>query len=212
MFRDRTSAGNLLAAELASYQGKSPVVVAIPRGGLPVGAAIARSLEAPLEVALTKKIGHPYNKEYAIGAVSLEDVEVSAPARISPEYLEAETERLRASLRERHQLFYRKKKPLSLEGRCVIVTDDGIATGNTLIITIKLIASRKPSELIVAIPVAPPAALRRIQAMPEVDRVICLESPEYFSAVGQFYEDFRAVTDAEAIEIFEAGALPESAS
>ena len=184
-------------------------MVAIPRGGLPLGAAIAQSLEAPLEVALTKKIGHPYNREFAIGAVSLEGEEVNAPARISPEYLEAETGRLRTSLRERQRMFYRNRTPISLKGRCVIVVDDGIATGNTLAITIRLIASRKPSELIVAIPVAPPAALRRIQAMPEVDRVVCLEVPEYFSAVGQFYGDFRAVSDEEAIAIFQAGSLPE---
>lgn len=203
MFRDRTEAGQLLARELLKYQGPSTVVMAIPRGGLPLGAIVAESLHAPLEVALTKKIGHPFNREYAIGAVSRNQVVLSKPEGISREYIESETRRLQEKLEERHKMFHRKKAPIPLRGKQVIVIDDGIATGNTLRVTIALIAAEAPDAILVAIPVAPPESVKKIRAMGEVDAVICLETPRNFHAVGQFYQDFSAVTDAEALAIFE---------
>lgn len=205
MFRDRTEAGTLLAARLLHLKGTSAVVVAIPRGGLPIGAIVSRALGVPLDIALTKKIGHPFNKEYAIGAVSLDQMVVSKPEGISEQYLEAETQRLRAALRERYEQFYRTKAPANWKGKTVIVTDDGIATGNTLRVTIALIAASSPKAIVVAIPVAPPGAVEKLEAMPEVQEVICLETPYDFYAVGQFYEDFRPVTDQEALAIFESG-------
>lgn len=205
MFRDRTEAGTLLAARLEHLKGVPSVVVAIPRGGLPIGAILARALGAPLDIALTKKIGHPFNKEYAIGAVSLDQLVLSKPEGISQQYIEAETSRLRASLRERFDQFYRTKAPANLKGKTIIVTDDGIATGNTLRVTVALIAASSPKAIIVAIPVAPPGAVEKLEAMPEVQEVICLETPYDFYAVGQFYEDFRPVSDQEALEIFESG-------
>lgn len=203
MFRDRTEAGYLLARELLKYKGASTVVMAIPRGGLPLGAIVADTLQAPLEVALTKKIGHPFNREYAIGAVSRNQVVLSKPGGISREYIESETRRLQEKLEERHRIFHRKKAPVPLRGKQVIVIDDGIATGNTLRVTIALIAAEAPDKIIVAIPVAPPESLEKIRGMDEVDAVICLETPRNFHAVGQFYSDFSAVTDAEALAIFE---------
>jgi predicted phosphoribosyltransferase len=205
MYPDRTSAGHLLADRLLKYKGQPVVVVAVPRGGLPLGAVVAKSLNAPMEVALTKKIGHPFNKEYAIGAVSLNQIVVSHPEGISQEYIDAETSRLRRSLEERHKMFHRKKMPVPLKGKQVIIVDDGIATGNTLRVTVALISSEAPDKIIVAIPVAPPEAVRRLEAMPEVDEVICLETPSNFRAVGQFYKDFGTVTDQEALRIFERG-------
>ncbi len=203
MFRDRTEAGYLLASALLKYKGPPTVVMAIPRGGLPLGAIVAEALHAPLEVALTKKIGHPFNREYAIGAVSRNQVVLSKPEGISREYIESETRRLREKLEERHRMFHRKKAPVPLRGKQVIVIDDGIATGNTLRVTIALIAAEAPDAIIVAIPVAPPESVKKIRAMEEVDAVICLETPRNFHAVGQFYEDFSAVSDAEALAIFE---------
>lgn len=205
MFRDRIEAGHLLASRLDHLKGVPAVVVAIPRGGLPIGAVLARALGAPLDIALTKKIGHPFNKEFAIGAVSLDQRVVSKPEGISQEYLEAETRRLRASLRERFDMFYSTKAPADWKGKTVIVTDDGIATGNTLRVTIALIAAAAPKAIVVAIPVAPPGAVEKLEALPEVQEVICLETPYDFYAVGQFYEDFRPVTDQEALAIFESG-------
>lgn len=204
MFRDRAEAGTLLASRLGHLKGTSAVVVAIPRGGLPIGALLARALGVPLDIALTKKIGHPFNREYAIGAVSLDQIVVSKPEGISQQYLEAETSRLRASLRERYEQFYRTKAPANWKGKTVIVTDDGIATGNTLQVTVALIATKAPKAIIVAIPVAPPGAVEKLKAMPEVQDVICLETPYDFYAVGQFYEDFRPVSDQEALELFES--------
>jgi predicted phosphoribosyltransferase len=207
MFKDRREAGRLLAGALMKYKGEPVVVIAIPRGGLPLGAMVADALEAPLEVALTKKIGHPFNKEYAIGAVSLQQVVVNRPGEVDPDYINRETGRLREVLKERHELFHRHKPPVDVKGKTVIIIDDGIATGNTLRVTVALIAAANPGKIIVAIPVAPPSALERLRAMPEVTEVICLETPWDFQAVGQFYEDFRPVSDAEALRIFEGGAV-----
>ncbi len=209
MFRNRTEAGYLLAGELLKYKGNPVVVMAIPRGGLPLGAIVADALQAPLEVALTKKIGHPFNREYAIGAVSRNQVVLSKPEGISQSYIDSETIRLRKKLEERHRLFHRKKRPVPLKGKQVIIIDDGIATGNTLRVTIALISAEAPDKIIVAIPVAPPEAVERLSDLPEVDEVICLERPRNFRAVGQFYEDFAAVSDEEALAIFERAAFQE---
>ena len=212
MFNNREEAGYLLASELVKYKGKPVVVMAVPRGGLPIGAIVARTLKAPLEVALTKKIGHPFNREYAIGAVSREQSVLSRPEGVSQDYIQDETKRLRTSLEERHRMFHRNKEPVSITGKYVIIVDDGIATGNTLRVTVALIAAGGAEKIIVAIPVAPPDAVDRLREMPEVDEVICLESPWDFHAVGQFYEDFRAVSDQEALEIFEAETFSGSTS
>lgn len=205
MFRDRTEAGYLLVPHVEHLKGTQVVVVAIPRGGLPIGAILAKALEAPLDIALTKKIGHPLNKEYAIGAVSLDQLVLSKPEGVSQDYLDAETRRLRASLRERFDQFYRTKAPADWKGKTVLVTDDGIATGNTLRVTVALIAESAPKAIVIAIPVAPRGAVEKLEAMPEVQEVICLETPYDFYAVGQFYEDFRPVSDSEAIQVFESG-------
>lgn len=193
----------MLAGELLKYKGEPLVVMAIPRGGLPLGAIVADALQAPLEVALTKKIGHPFNREYAIGAVSRNQVVLSKPEGISQSYIASETIRLRKKLEERHRLFHRKKNPVPLKGKQVIIIDDGIATGNTLRVTIALISAESPDKIIVAIPVAPPEAVERLRDMAEVAEVICLNTPRNFRAVGQFYEDFAAVSDEEALAIFE---------
>lgn len=203
MFKDRTEAAYLLAERLQKYKGRPVVIMAIPRGGLPLGSVLARALGAPMDVALSKKIGHPYNKEYAIGAVSLGQRVLNSSEKINPEYLDQQTKRLQKQLLERHKVFHRKIPPAGLKGKYVIITDDGIATGNTLKVTISLIARSEPDKIIVAIPVAPPSVLESLKAMPEVDEVICLETPWDFHAVGQFYEDFRAVSDREALRIFE---------
>jgi predicted phosphoribosyltransferase len=203
MFRDRIDAGNQLAESLAGYKDKNVVVLAIPRGGLPIGAIVAKALKAPLDVALSKKIGHPYHKEYAIGAVSMEDMILTDAKGISKEYLEAETARIRKKLRERQAQYYKNRKPRPLKGKTVIIIDDGIATGNTLLVTVDLVSHHKPEKIIVAIPVAPESGILKLKGNPNVDEVICLEVPRYFQAVGQFYEAFEQVSDQDAIRILE---------
>ena len=203
MFTNREEAGKLLANKLINYKNnKEVVIVSIPRGGVPVGYELTKKLNAPLEIVLSKKIGHPFNKEYAIGAVTLENSILSdASKEVSPVYIYDETENVRALLKLRHHLYYGENKPLSLKDKIVILVDDGIATGNTVISCIQLIQLQKPLKIIVALPVAPNSSLRKIREMSEVNEVICLSTPVNFQSVGQFYEEFDQVNDNEVIEI-----------
>lgn len=203
MYTNREEAGNLLANKLMGYKGnKDAVIVAIPRGGAPIGYEIAKKLELPLEIVLSKKIGHPFNKEYAIGAVTLKNSILSdAALEISQVYIHDETERIRDLLKQRLDWYYGDKKPLELKGKMVILVDDGIATGNTMISCIQLIQLQKPSKIVVALPVAPPSAFKKIKEMEEVSEAICLSTPINFQAVGQFYEEFNQVDDKEVIKL-----------
>ena len=203
MFANREEAGNLLAEKLINYSNNTEaVIVTIPRGGVPVGSVMAKKLHLPLEIVLSKKIGHPFNKEYAIGAVTLKNriLSDSVPG-VSKLYIEEETERVRAILKQRYQLYYNTKKPLELKNKIVILVDDGVATGNTLISSFELIQLQKPSSIIVALPVASPSALNNIKKLPNVFITICLLAPRDFRAVGQFYEEFNQVSDTEVINL-----------
>ena len=203
MFTDRNEAGSLLADKLLTYSHqKDTVLVAIPRGGVPVGYAIAQKLKLPLEIVLSKKIGHPYNKEYAIGAVTLKNKILSDAAyEVSEDYIENETEHIRDILKQRHKLYYGDKSPLILKDKIVIVVDDGVATGNTLLSCIQLIYQQEPSRIIVALPVAPRSAVRKIKELSIVNAVVCLGQPLGFHAVGQYYENFAQTTDQEVMQL-----------
>jgi len=201
IFNDRTEAGTLLATKLTKFRNnKDAVIVAIPRGGLPIGYTVAKNLGLPLEIVLTKKIGHPFHKEFAIGAVSLTGRILSNDANdISMEYIEQETERIRDILKQRHNYYYGKKKPIILKDKIVIVVDDGVATGQTLMASIQLIADQKPSQIVVALPVGPPSTINKINNMPNVTKTICLKTPYDFRAVGLYYHEFEQVSDEEAL-------------
>jgi predicted phosphoribosyltransferase len=204
MFNNRTDAGKQLAVKLSSFKNKDVVVLAIPRGGLPIGNIISKALNAPLDVILTKKIGHPLNKEFAVGAVSLQNRILNDTLDVSERYIEEETKRIRKLLQHRYDQYYKKHKPENLKNKTVIIVDDGIATGNTLFATADLVKQQKPKTIIVAVPVAPASVIEKLIANEAIDEVICLKTPYYFEAVGLHYRDFRAVTDAEAIEILES--------
>ena len=204
MFTDRTDAGIQLSEKLMHHANGKVVVLAIPRGGLPVAAIVAKALNAPLDVALTKKLGHPYNREYAIGAVSLNNVVLSNAVGISQNYIEEETKRIREVLKKRYQQYYKNRESQSLKDKTVIIIDDGIATGNTVIATVELVHKQLPERVVVAIPVAPKLAIKKLEDSPLVDEVVCLLTPFNFHAVGQFYERFHQVPDDEAIAILEA--------
>jgi len=208
MFKNRIDAGIRLAEKLLEFKSQNVLVLAIPRGGLPLGAIVAKALNAPLDVALTKKIGHPYNKEYAIGAVSLKNIILSDAIGVTKGYIEEETTRLRKKLKERHNQYYKKGVSQDLKDKTVIIVDDGIATGNTILVTIELVKMQNPNKIVVAIPVAPPSTVRKLEASSEVDEVICLETPYNFHAVGQFYQEFFQVSDQEAIRLLEESKLP----
>lgn len=201
MFRDRIDAGLQLAQKLKKYQGNPGVILAVPRGGVPVAYAVAKELGFPLEVILTKKIGHPINREYAIGAVSLTDDFIIPHAQASQEYVDDEIDRVRKKLKEMYHKFMGNKEPENLKGKTVIVIDDGIATGNTLLMTIHMLKKNQPAEIIIAVPVASYNAIRKLRRV--ADEVISVIIPEQFYGVGAFYEDFEEVDDDEVIYYLE---------
>ncbi len=204
MFSDRTDAGIQLSEKLKHHAKGNVVVLAIPRGGLPVAAIVAKALNAPLDVALTKKLGHPYNREYAIGAVSLNNVVLSNAVGITKSYIEEETKRIREVLKKRYQQYYKNREAQSLKDKTVIIIDDGIATGNTVMATVELVHKQEPEKVVVAIPVAPKLSITKLKDSPLVDEVVCLSTPFNFHAVGQFYEKFYQVSDEEAISLLES--------
>jgi len=201
MFRNRLHAGLELAAKLKKYQHGPGVVLAIPRGGVPVAYVVARQLALPLDISLTKKIGHPLNKEYAIGAASLDSYFITPGNEVPATYVEQEVEKIRARLKEMHKKFMGGKSPEKLEGKTVIVIDDGIATGNTILATIHLLRKSKLGKIVIAAPVASKSALELLAK--EADDVIVLLVPDRFNSVGSFYENFTQVTDKEAMYYLE---------
>ena len=202
MFKDRNEAGYLLADKLEKYRGTDAVILSIPRGGMPLAFIIAQTLNLPLEVVLSKKIGHPFHKEYAIGAVTLKSRILSdAAAEISTSYIEEETKRIRELLKKRYKEYYGERKSLKFKDKILLIVDDGIATGNTILSTIKMLHDEQPNKIVVAIPVAPPSAIKKLQDSHFIDEVICLLTPFDFQAVGQFYEDFNQVDDKEVNQL-----------
>lgn len=197
MFRDRVQAGLLLASKLRKYKNDPGIVLAVPRGGVPVAYAVAKELGFPIEVILTKKIGHPFNKEYAIGAASLTDYFVLPHENVSEAYIQNEIASIRRRLKEMYKIFMGDREPEKLEGKTVIVIDDGIATGNTLMGTINILRKSNPGKIVIAVPVASESAVKKLSK--EVDEVIALLIPEEFHGVGSFYLDFAQVTDEEVI-------------
>ena len=195
MFKNRVEAGLLLAAKLKKYKNDPGIVLAVPRGGVPVAYAAAKELGFPIEIILTKKIGHPMNKEYAIGAASLTDYFIIPHQNISEEYIQQEVERIRTRLKEMYKIFMGVREPESLEGKTVIVIDDGIATGNTLMGTVNVLRKSKPGKIVIGVPVASKSAVQKLSK--EVDEVVAVLIPEEFYGVGAFYEDFEQVSDEE---------------
>jgi len=199
--RNREEAALILADRLEKYQGQKGVVLAIPRGGVPIGAPIAKRLGMPLEVTVSKKIGHPANPEFAIGAVSLDDVEVDDRIDVPQEYIRREVERIRQGLHKKYRLFMGNRHPVELKDRVVIIVDDGIATGKTLLSTVNMVKKQQPRKIIVAVPVAPLSAVEKFRSI--VDEVVCLLIPPFFQAVGQFYREFMQVSDEEVIALLQ---------
>lgn len=197
MFRDRIEAGLLLAAKLRKYKNDSGIVLAVPRGGVPVAYEVAHQLGFPIEVILTKKIGHPMNKEYAIGAASLSGYFVLPHENVSDQYIENEVKNIQARLKEMYKLFMGDKVPEDLQGKTVIIIDDGIATGNTLLGTVNLLRKGKPAKIVIGVPVASRNAVQKLSK--EVDEIVAVLIPEEFHGVGAFYENFEQVSDKEVI-------------
>ena len=202
-FPDRKSAGKALALALDHLKGMKGVVLAIPRGGVPVAAEVAHALSMPLDILLSKKIGHPVNPEFAIGAVSLEDRVLSPEQDLDPKWIDAETLRIRKELTSKSQRLRGDRTDILLRDRIVIIVDDGIATGQTLRATLLMIKRRQPAKIVIAVPVAPAATVRMLR--PEVDELVVLHTPLYFAGVGAFYADFSQVEDAEVATLLKQG-------
>lgn len=214
VFKNRNDAGAQLAEKLRAYADlRDVVVLGIPRGGVPVAYKIAEALQAPLDVFLARKLGVPGQEELAFGAIAAGgirylDSRIIQAAGISTGEIECIAEEVAKKLHERAILFRGDKPPLSVRGRTVILVDDGIATGASMYASVLALRQMEPSRLIVAVPVAPRDTCRWLK--PSVDELVCIYAPEDFYAVGEFYEDFPQVSDAEVIdELRRAEHLPE---
>jgi len=203
-FSDRVDAGKRLASALKDFAGKKGVVLAIPRGGVVVGFEIAMALRLPLDVIIPHKLGAPGNPELAIGAVAEDgtmilDDNLIDYMGVSGDYIRAEAEHQKQEIQRRLKL-YRQDAPYpNLKGLDVVVVDDGIATGSTMKAALASVRNRGAATVIVAVPVGPPSTI--IELKKQADRVVCLYTPEYFQAIGQFYTDFSQTTDEEVIQL-----------
>ncbi len=204
MFADRIDAGQKLAEALSAYKDQDCVVVAIPRGGVVVADQVAKELGCSLDLIITRKIGAPGNPELAVGAVAGEgrvviNQSVREGLNISQEYLLAETERQLNEIKRRRRTYLGERKPINLAGKTVILVDDGLATGSTAKVAVSVVRREQPSKVVLAVPVAPPDTCKSLAQ--EADEVICLQKPEMFYAVGQFYSNFAQTTDEEVVKI-----------
>ena len=205
-FKNRTDAGRKLAKALVGYKGQEPVVLALPRGGVPVAAEVCRALDAPLDLVLVRKIGAPFQPELAMGAV----VDGDAPIVVRNEDViklagesgfKAICDNELAEIERRRQRYLGGRARVDVEGRTAIVIDDGVATGATTRAALRATRARKPKMLVLAVPVAPTESLAELGA--DADDVVCLENYEFFGAIGAYYADFRQISDQEVIDILQ---------
>jgi putative phosphoribosyl transferase len=204
-FRDRRDAGRVLAEKLSAYRGRDDVVVlGLARGGVPVGWEVAHRLGAPLDVFLVRKLGVPQSEELAMGAIAsgggvVVNAELVARLNITGEALQRAVERETVELRRRETAYRQGRPPPELAGATVVLTDDGIATGASMLAAVRAVRASEPARVLVAVPVGPPSACRAIDA--EADAVVCATMPVGFEAVGQVYADFHQVTDDEVRDL-----------
>jgi predicted phosphoribosyltransferase len=210
LFRDRFEAGRLLASQLADLANRPDVVVlALPRGGVPVGFEVARELNAPLDVFLVRKLGTPGQEELAMGAIASGGVrvlnrEVVAALGISEQEIEAVARHEQRELERREHEYRGDRGPLDVRGRIAILVDDGLATGSSMRAAARALRQRRPAQIVVAVPVAARATCQDFEQ--EVDRVVCAFTPEPFFAVGQWYKQFSQTTDEEVRNLLKRAA------
>jgi len=209
MFQDRVDAGRQLAQALSQYKGQDTVVYALPRGGVVLGVELARFLEAPLDLIVVRKIGHPFQPEYAVGAVAEDGFVVANPDEIDTVNNSWFDQAIAAELNEaqrRRALFLEGRPPIDVQGKTAIIVDDGLATGLTMLAAIHEIHKRGPRRVVVAVPVAAAETVARLKR--EVDDLVALYVPRgWFGAIGAFYESFHQVTDDEVISLLKLGTV-----
>ena len=206
LFQDRTDAGRQLAKALLKYKSRHPVILALPRGGVPVAAQVAAALDAPLDLLLVRKIGLPSEPELAMGAVAdgeepviISNTDVIELSDISTQDFDEICETECAEIERRRKRYLGNRVRSEVNGRVAIIIDDGIATGATTLAAIKAVRMRKPKELVLAVPVAPRDTIKKLHA--EADAIVCLDTPREFGAIGYFYRDFPQVSDDEVIAL-----------
>ncbi len=216
-FTDRSDAGRRLARALLAYKADRPVVLALPRGGVPVAAEVARALDAPMDLVLVRKIGVPFEPELAMGAVvdgpaplTVRNADVIALSGVSEAAFAEVRERELAEIERRRARYLGGRAHPELAGRTIIVVDDGIATGATTRVALKAVRAQHPARLVLAVPVAPTDTLKALRD--DVDDVVCLEQHEDFGAIGYYYRDFRQVGDAEVIALLAQHPEPSGAA
>ena len=204
-FANRAEGGHRLAEALGHYRGKpDTIIVALPRGGVVTGSAVAEDLDLPLDVLVVRKLGTPGHQELAMGAIGpggtrvLNDYVVSS-FHIASDRIDAETKRQQAELERRERRYRGGRPPLAFAGKTVIIVDDGLATGSTMQAAVAVIRQHQPARVVVAVPVAPPDTLKRLGNV--VDELVYLETPDPFFAVGSWYVDFDQVEDDEVIDL-----------
>lgn len=209
LFKDRRDAGRQLAAALLRMHLEDPIVLALPRGGVPVACEVAQALHAPLDVLIVRKLGAPGHPELGLGAVvdgrvrqSVLNENVIRMVNPPPGYIEAETQRQIVEIERRRKLYCGDREPLPIGGRSVVVVDDGVATGGTMKTALAALAKSGARKVVYAIPVAPEEVLPELRQY--TDEGVCLHAPQYFRAVSLYYEDFRQTTDEEVIELLAA--------
>lgn len=203
-FKDRVEAGQILANRLTKYASEKPLVLGLPRGGVPVAYEVAKSLKAPLDVYVVRKLGTPGREELAMGAVATGGVRVlNHPVveslHISDEAIEAETRKEREEVERRERKYRGDRPPLDVTNRTVLLIDDGIATGSTIKAAITALKKQKAGKIVVAVPVAPASTIEELKK--EVDEVVCVSTPEYFFAISVWYDSFPQTTDEEVREL-----------
>lgn len=203
-FKNRRAAGKMLCELLENYQGKDVVVYALPRGGVPVAAEIASFLHAPLDLIFAHKIGHPYQPEYAIAAVSESGHVVKSPHErefINEAWFEKERERQMQEIARKRRLYLKERKDVPVEGKIAIIVDDGIATGLTMQVGIEELRDRLPKKIVAAVPIAPKSTANVLKTMADEFVGVEIEDYEFLGAVGAYYENFDQVEDDEVIHM-----------
>lgn len=203
LFKNRTEAGQKLAELLSDYASQDVVVYALPRGGVVLGAEIARAINAPLDLIITRKIGHPSNPEYAVCALAEDGAPIcnqSELERLGHHWLEEEKHKAREEIQRRRKEYLGDTAQKEIKGKTAIIVDDGIATGLTMIASIEEMKIHEPKEIVVAIPIVPYLTSLKLEGM--VDKVVCVEATsDFLGAVGAYYEDFTQVEDEEVKRI-----------
>lgn len=213
MFKDRIDAAQQLAIQLQDYDKQNPLILAIPRGAVPMGKTLAQLLHGDFDVVLVRKLRAPYQPEVAIGSVAENGWTYIAPHAASlgadQDYIASEKHAQMATIQARRAQYTPIRSPIDPKGRCVIVVDDGLATGATMISALHSLRNQNAAKLVCAIPVASPEALEKIR--PKADEVVCLHAPDNFQAVGQFYRHFPQIEDEEVIALLQASSpVPSS--